>query len=73
MRKVLISVVAARATPWAAPAALAGERANRHYTVMCDGVAYESVDARAVELGGKGLALPLFPRARCTLAGPFNS
>ena len=39
---------------------------------MCDGVAYESVDAHAVELGGKGLAVSLFPRAECTLAGPFD-
>jgi hypothetical protein len=35
----------------AAPAAMA--RAEAYYTVVCDGVSYESVDAHAIEQGGK--------------------
>ena len=56
-----------------APAALA--RAEAYYTVMCDGVAYESVDARAVDLGGKDNAVALFSEklgVDCRLAGPFG-
>ena len=35
----------------AAPAGLA--RADAYYTVVCDGISYESVDAHAIEQGGK--------------------
>jgi hypothetical protein len=35
----------------AAPAAMA--RSDGYYTVVCDGVSYESVDAHAIEQGGK--------------------
>lgn len=34
-----------------APAAMA--RSDGYYTVVCDGVSYESVDAHAIEQGGK--------------------
>jgi hypothetical protein len=34
-----------------APAAMA--RAEAYYTVVCDGISYESVDAHAIEQGGK--------------------
>ena len=34
-----------------APAAMA--RTEAYYTVVCDGISYESVDAHAIEQGGK--------------------
>ena len=34
-----------------APAAMA--RDDAYYTVICDGISYESVDAHAIEQGGK--------------------
>ena len=38
-----------------APAAMA--RSEAYYTVVCDGVSYESVDAHAIEQGGKYAAV----------------
>ena len=73
MKVIVISVVALMAIVGAASAAVAGGRADAYYTVMCDGFAYESVDAHAVEQGHKALAVSLFPRADCILAGPFNT
>jgi len=60
-----------------APAALA--RADAYYTVVCDdGNTYESVDARAVELGEKDGAVARFSNntplgLSCWLEGPFES
>ena len=56
-----------------APAALA--RTDAYYTVVCDGVAYESVDAHAVDLGHKDDAVALFSQntgLSCSLTGPFE-
>lgn len=56
-----------------APAALAREDA--YYTVVCDGVSYESVDARAIEQGGKDDAVAHFGEKHgmdCGLEGPFG-
>ena len=50
-------------------------RADSYYTVVCDGVAYESVDAHAIDQGGKGEAVAHFGAKHgmdCTLAGPFR-
>ena len=55
------------------PSALA--RADAYYTVVCDDVAYESVDARAVDQGGKDDAVAWFGEKHetvCQLAGPFS-
>jgi hypothetical protein len=56
-----------------APAALA--RADAYYTVVCDGVSYESVDAHAVDQGGKDDAVAQFGEKHgmsCSLDGPFQ-
>jgi hypothetical protein len=56
-----------------APAALA--RADAYYTVVCDGVSYESVDAHAVDQGGKDDAVAQFGEKHgmsCRLDGPFQ-
>jgi hypothetical protein len=55
-----------------APVAMA--RADAYYTVVCDGVRYESVDALAVEQGGKAAAVADFGEKHdmdCRLDGPF--
>ena len=55
------------------PATLA--RADAYYTVVCDGVSYESVDARAIEQGGKDDAVANFGEKHgmdCGLEGPFG-
>ena len=56
-----------------APAALA--RADAYYTVVCDGVSYESVDATAIEQGGKLAAVLHFGEKHgmdCDVEGPFE-
>lgn len=56
-----------------APTALA--RADAYYTVVCDGIAYESVDAHAIEQGGKADAVAHFGEKHgldCGLEGPFE-
>jgi hypothetical protein len=56
-----------------APAAFA--RADAYYTVVCDGVSYESVDASAVVRGGKDDAVARFGEKHgmdCDLIGPFE-
>ena len=73
MKRLLILASTLFLVLTSAPAALA--RAEAYYTVMCDGVAYESVDARAVDLGGKDNAVALFSETLCVdcrLAGPFG-
>lgn len=50
-------------------------RADGYYTVVCDGVSYESVDAHAIEQGGKDDAVADFGAKHgmdCWLAGPFQ-
>jgi hypothetical protein len=77
MRKIAVSlIVAAMAVAVPTAASAAGPRAEAHYTVVCDGIAYESVDAHAVELGGKAHAVDLFNEhlgEQCSLEGPFGS
>ena len=56
-----------------APAALA--RDDAYYTVVCDGVAYESVDAHSIDQGGKDDAVAHFGEKHemdCHLIGPFQ-
>ena len=56
-----------------APAALA--RDEVYYTVVCDGVSYESVDAHAIEQGGKLDAVLHFGAKHemdCRVDGPFG-
>jgi hypothetical protein len=56
-----------------APAASA--RADGYYTVVCDGVSYESVDAHAIDQGGKDDAVAHFGEKHgmsCGLEGPFE-
>jgi len=70
----LIPVVAAMLLVLAiAPAAFA--RADAYYTVVCDGVSYESVDAHAIDQGGKDDAVAHFGLKHgldCGLIGPFG-
>jgi hypothetical protein len=57
----------------AAPATMA--RADAYYTVVCDGVSYESVDATAIEQGGKRAAVLAFGEKHgmdCDVVGPFK-
>jgi hypothetical protein len=56
-----------------APAASA--RTDAYYTVVCDGVSYESVDAHAIDQGGKDAAVAHFGEKHgmdCGLEGPFG-
>jgi hypothetical protein len=56
-----------------APAASA--RSEAYYTVVCDGVAYESVDAHSIDQGGKDDAVAWFGEKHgmdCRLVGPFE-
>jgi len=66
MRTILIIAIACAALVTTAGSAAAGEkRADTHYVVMCYDptgtlVQAESVDARAIEQGGKAHAIDLF-------------
>jgi hypothetical protein len=73
MTKILTAVVVVASTLALASTAFAGARANTYYTVFCDDIAYESVDAHAVEQGGKAAAVAKFPQGECELRGPFRS
>ena len=83
MRKLVLAAAVGASVLAAAPSALAGpNRADSYYTVVCtdpDGqaVVAESVDARAIEQGGKAHAIELFnanhPGWSCEKTGPFNS
>jgi hypothetical protein len=56
-----------------APAAMA--RAESYYTIVCDGISYESVDARAIDQGGKAAAVAHFGEKHgmdCGYVGPFE-
>ena len=72
MTKILTAAAVVAATLGVALTAVAGSRADAYYTVYCDGVPYESVDAHAVEQGGKAAAVAHFPGGECELKGPFN-
>jgi len=57
-----------------APTAMA--RTEAYYTVVCDGIAYESVDAHAIEQGGKAAAVAHFGEKHdmdCGVEGPFEA
>ena len=57
-----------------APATLA--RADTYYTVVCDGISYESVDAHAIEQGGKYDAVLHFGEKHdmdCDVVPPFGN
>jgi len=73
MKRLSIVVGALALTLAIAPAALA--RADAYYTVVCDGISYESVDAHAIEQGGKDDAVAHFGEKHgmdCGLEGPFE-
>ena len=82
MRKLVCAAAVGALVLATAPAALAGpNRADSYYTVMCidpDGVesAAESVDANAIEQGGKAAAIGNFnashPGWFCWPDGPFT-
>ena len=73
MKRLLILASTLFLVLTSAPAALA--RAEAYYTVVCDGVTYESVDAHAVDQGGKDDAVAHFGEKHgisCWLDGPFG-
>jgi hypothetical protein len=73
MKRLSIVVGALALTLAIAPAALA--RADAYYTVVCDGISYESVDVHAIEQGGKDDAVAHFGEKHgmdCGLEGPFE-
>jgi hypothetical protein len=73
MKRLSIIVATLGLVLASAPAALA--RADAYYTVVCDGVSYESVDAHAVDQGGKDDAVAQFGEKHgmsCSLDGPFQ-
>jgi hypothetical protein len=77
MRKIVVSLIAALMAVGFTSTALATPRADTYYTVVCNGAEYESVDAHAVELGGKAHAVALFSEhypfgLECSLEGPFT-
>lgn len=83
MRRLAIAAAVGALVLATAPSALAGpKRADSFYTVMCidpngNETEAESVDARAIEQGGKAHAIELFnanhPGWFCWAKGPFNS
>ncbi len=83
MRKLVLAAAVGALVLTSAPSALAGpNRADRYYTVNCidpndQQVMAESVDARAIEQGGKGQAIDNFnanhPAWFCWAEGPFNT
>ena len=81
-KRLVISVLVGAALFGAVPTATAGSRADTYYTVHCtdpDGnaVVAESVDARAIEQGGKRDAIKNFndnhPGWNCWPEGPFTN
>jgi len=83
LRRVAIAMLGCAAILASVPSAFAGpKRADSYYTVMCidpsgNLVQAESVDARAIEQGGKAAAIALFnenhPGWSCWAEGPFNT
>ena len=82
MRKILIPLFVVATLFASTPSATAGPtRADAYYTVMCidpsgQQVEAESVDARAIEQGGKAHAIELFnanhPGWSCWAVGPIT-
>ena len=73
MKRLIVSASMTMLILATAPAALA--RADAYYTVVCDGVSYESVDARSIDQGGKDDAVAHFGEKHgmdCRLDGPFG-
>ena len=61
MKKIAVPLIAGiLALGFMPSASAATPRADRYYVVVCNGTEYESVDAHAVELGGKAYAVALF-------------
>lgn len=84
MKRLALSlVVGVSALAWAPAADAASPRADTYYVVMCtdtDGnlIQAESVDAHAIEQGGKAQAIALFSQhypfgLTCWAEGPFTS
>ena len=76
MRRIAAPLVAGIMALGFTPTALAATpRADTYYTVVCDGTEFESVDAHAVEQGGKAHSVALFSEHKgvsCSLIGPFT-
>jgi hypothetical protein len=82
MRKLVLAAAVGALVLTSAPSALAGpNRAESYYTVNCidpndQHVVAESVDAHAIEQGGKGHAIDNFnanhPDWFCWAEGPFT-
>ena len=78
MKKIAVPLIAGiLALGFTPSASAATPRADRYYVVVCNGTEYESVDAHAVELGGKAYAVALFSQhypfdLQCSLEGPFT-
>ena len=75
MKRFAVLPLAAALLMATAPAAAA--RSDAYYTVLCDGIAYESVDAHAVDIGHKDDAVVNFSEKTpfgltCSLTGRFN-
>jgi hypothetical protein len=75
MKRIAVLPLAAALLVATAPAALA--RADSYYTVICDGIAYESVDAHAIDQGHKWDAIQNFMHntpfgMSCTLSVKVN-
>jgi hypothetical protein len=71
MKRIVVPLVAGILALGFTPSAFAATpRADTYYTVVCDGIEYESVDAHAVDQGGKAHAVELFNQhfgAGCSL------
>jgi hypothetical protein len=73
MKRLSILVGALLVVLATAPSTMAREDA--YYTVVCDGTSYESVDAHAIEQGGKLDAVIQFGEKHgmsCGVEGPFE-
>jgi hypothetical protein len=79
MKRIAVPLVAGILALGFTPSAFAATpRADRYYVVVCNGTEYESVDAHAVELGGKALAVSLFSehypfQLQCSLQPRFTA
>ena len=74
MKRLMTMAAATLFVLVSAPAAMA--RTEAYYTVVCDGIAYESVDAHAIEQGGKAAAVAHFGEKHgqdCGVEGPFEA
>jgi hypothetical protein len=70
-----VSIVAGALFVALAVAPAASAREDAYWTVVCDGISYESVDAHSIEQGGKADAVAHFGEKHgmdCGLEGPFG-